>query len=145
MGPVSEAVFSSVGDSIIVDAAVHTGGELTAKAADDLLLDGAIKKVVPLHSARLETTGVKTLIITLRYKHTITDASLGFYRSSLHQYAFSRLSVGFGLVKCCLHFDTQGQLVVHHGDRVLLDQQGLVLSLSLRERTEARDTTLREA
>ncbi|KAH7924706.1 hypothetical protein BV22DRAFT_1034858 [Leucogyrophana mollusca] len=85
MGPVSDAVMSTVGDSILVEMGLHTGFELSAKAADDLILDGALKRVVPIHSARLETTGVKTMTITLKYKHTIEDASLGFFRSSLHK------------------------------------------------------------
>ncbi|KAH7910350.1 hypothetical protein BJ138DRAFT_1153138 [Hygrophoropsis aurantiaca] len=85
MGPVSDAMMSTVGDSILLEMGLHTGFELSTKAADDLILDGAIKKVVPLHSNRLETTGVKTMTITLSYKHTIEDASLGFFRSSLHK------------------------------------------------------------
>ena len=45
----------------------------------------AIKKIVPIHSGRLETTGVKVLLVTLKYKHTMSDAALGFYRSSMHR------------------------------------------------------------
>ncbi|KIK94199.1 hypothetical protein PAXRUDRAFT_828221 [Paxillus rubicundulus Ve08.2h10] len=85
MGPVSDVIVSSIGDSILVEMGMHTGFELTTKAADDLIGDGAIKKIVPLHSTRLETTGVKTMTVTLKYKHTIEDASLGFFRSSLHK------------------------------------------------------------
>jgi len=44
-----------------------------------------MKAIVPIHSARLETTSVKNILITLKYKHTVDDASLGFYRSSLHK------------------------------------------------------------
>lgn len=85
MGPVSDVIVSTVGHSILVEMGMHTGFELTTKAADDLIGDGAIKRIVPLHSTRLETTGVKTMTITLKYKHTIEDASLGFFRSSLHK------------------------------------------------------------
>jgi hypothetical protein len=86
MGPVSDAMVSTVGDSIFVEMGMHTGFELTTKAADDLIGDGAIKRIVPFHSMRLETTSVKTMTITLVYKHTIEDASLGFFRSSFHKY-----------------------------------------------------------
>ena len=64
---------------------MHVGFDLTAKAANDLVFDGAIKQIVPIHSSRLETTGVKTMTITLKYKHVPEDASLGFYRSGMHQ------------------------------------------------------------
>ncbi|KAF8882168.1 hypothetical protein CPB84DRAFT_1791095 [Gymnopilus junonius] len=40
--------------------------------------------MVPIHSNRLETTGVKVLLVTLKYKHTMSDAALGFFRSSMH-------------------------------------------------------------
>lgn len=35
-----------------------------------------------MHSAILVTTAVKSILITLKYKNTMTDASLGFFRSS---------------------------------------------------------------
>jgi hypothetical protein len=49
--------------------------------ADDLIADKTAKAIVPLYSARLETTSVKTILITLKYKHTMSDAALGFFRS----------------------------------------------------------------
>ena len=85
MGPVSDVIVSTLGDSILVEVGMHTGFELTTKVANDLVLDKAIKAVVPIHSDRLNTTGVKELLITLKYKHTLEDASLGFYRSGLHK------------------------------------------------------------
>jgi len=85
MGPVSDAIVSTVGDSILVEIGMHTGFELTAKVADDLVMENVMKAIVPIHSARLETTSVKSILITLKYKHTVDDASLGFYRSSLHK------------------------------------------------------------
>ncbi|KAI0827090.1 hypothetical protein BC628DRAFT_1319185 [Trametes gibbosa] len=85
MGPVSDVVVSTLGDTILVEMGMHVGFDLTAKAANDLIFDGAIKQVVPIHSRRLETTGVKTMTITLKYKHVPEDASLGFYRSGLHK------------------------------------------------------------
>lgn len=88
MGPVSDIVVSTLGDTILVELGMHAGFDLTTKVADDLILDKSIKAVVPIHSQRLETTGVKVLLITLKYKHTLEDAALGFYRSSLHRYIY---------------------------------------------------------
>lgn len=85
MGPVSDAVLTSLGDSILVEIGLHTGFELTTKLANDLVIDKSIDRIIPIHSDRLQTTGIKELLITLKYKHTIEDAALGFYRSSLHQ------------------------------------------------------------
>jgi predicted nicotinamide N-methyase len=84
MGPVSDIVVTSFGDTIFVELGMHVGFDLTTKLANDLVFDKPIKKLVPIHSSRLETTGVKVLLITLKYKHTMSDAALGFYRSSLH-------------------------------------------------------------
>ncbi|KAI0336797.1 hypothetical protein GY45DRAFT_1238115 [Cubamyces sp. BRFM 1775] len=85
MGPVSDAVVSTLGDTILVEMGMHVGFDLTTKAANDLIFDGAIKQVVPIHSRRLETTSVKSMTITLKYKHVPEDASLGFYRSGVHK------------------------------------------------------------
>lgn len=85
MGPVSDMVVSTFGDTILVEMGMHVGFDLTAKAANDLVFDGAIKTFVPIHSSRLETTGVKTMTITLKYKHVPEDASVGFYRSGIHR------------------------------------------------------------
>jgi hypothetical protein len=84
MAPVADVVVSSFGDTILVELGLHAGFDLTAKLANDLVFDKPLKKILPIHSNRLETTGVKVLLITLRYKHTMSDAALGFYRSSLH-------------------------------------------------------------
>ncbi|KAF4616329.1 hypothetical protein D9613_008638 [Agrocybe pediades] len=84
MGPVSDVVVGSLGDTILVELGLHGGFELTTKVANDLVFDKTIKKVIPIHSKRLETTGVKVLLITLQHKSTMADAALGFYRSSLH-------------------------------------------------------------
>jgi len=73
-------IVSSLGDTIFVEMGMHVGFELTTKAANDLL-EHPLSHAIPLHSSRLETTGVKTMTITLKYKHIADDASLGFYRS----------------------------------------------------------------
>ncbi|KAK7683156.1 hypothetical protein QCA50_013829 [Cerrena zonata] len=85
MGPVSDAVVASLGDTLLVEIGMHAGFDLTIKAANDLVFDKPLNAVIPIHSKRLETTGVKTMLITLKYKHIIEDASLGFFRSSIHQ------------------------------------------------------------
>lgn len=52
--------------------------------ADDLVFDKTIKAMIPVHSTVLETTGVKTLLVTVKYKHSREDAILGYFRSSVH-------------------------------------------------------------
>ncbi|KAJ7138509.1 hypothetical protein C8R43DRAFT_1019346 [Mycena crocata] len=84
-GGVSAEVISMFGDSILVEVGLHAGFSLTANVANDLVIDKPIKAVIPIHNKRLETTGVKVLLITLKYKMTVTDAALGFYRSSVHK------------------------------------------------------------
>ena len=85
MGPVTDTIVTTLGDSILVELGMHTGFELSAKFANELVADAAAKKLVPIHSKRLETTGIKVLLITLKHKQTMNDAALGFYRSSLHK------------------------------------------------------------
>jgi hypothetical protein len=85
MGPVTDVVVTTLGDSILVELGVQTGFELSGKIANDLVVQAALKRLIPIHSKRLETTGVKVLLITLRHKMTMGDAALGFYRSSLHR------------------------------------------------------------
>ncbi|KAF9446574.1 hypothetical protein P691DRAFT_732953 [Macrolepiota fuliginosa MF-IS2] len=85
MGPISDIVVTSLGDSILVELGFHAGFELSTKAANDLVFEHTANKLIPIHSERLETTAVKVLLITLKYRHTMEDAALGFYRSSLHE------------------------------------------------------------
>jgi len=74
-----------VGDSLVVELGTHVGFELTTKVANDLIFDKTANALIPIHSSRLQTTGVKTMLITLKYKHIVEDAALGFFRSSMHQ------------------------------------------------------------
>lgn len=85
MGPVSDIVMSSFGDTIIVEGGLHVGFDLGSKLLDEFLIDKPIEALIPMHDSRLATTKVKTLGITLKYHHTVEDAALGFYRSSLHK------------------------------------------------------------
>ena len=84
-GPLADMIVSTIGDSILVELSMEAGFKGATSLANDLVFDGAIKQVVPIHSRRLETTGVKTMTITLKYKHVVEDAALGFFRSSMHQ------------------------------------------------------------
>ncbi|CAK5272136.1 unnamed protein product [Mycena citricolor] len=84
LGSVGTEVISVFGDTILVEIGLHAGFEMTAAAADELVSE-PIKKIIPIHSKRLETTGVKELLITLKYKMTMTDAALGYFRSSVHK------------------------------------------------------------
>ncbi|KAG5644338.1 hypothetical protein DXG03_008635 [Asterophora parasitica] len=81
MGPVSDAVASSLSDSIVVEMQLNAA----SSAVNGLALKQTLKYTLPTHSARLETRGVKVLLITLRHKQIIHDAALGFYRSSIHK------------------------------------------------------------
>ncbi|KAJ7749310.1 hypothetical protein DFH07DRAFT_557295 [Mycena maculata] len=85
LGPISAEVISMFGDTILVELGIHAGFEVTEMAANDLFLEAPIQHVIPIHSKRLESTGIKELVITLKYKITMTDAALGFYRSSVHK------------------------------------------------------------
>lgn len=122
MGPVSDAVVSTFGDTILVEMGMHVGFDLTAKVANDLVLDGAIKQVVPIHSTRLETTGVKTMTITLKYKHVPEDASLGFYRSGVHK-CVSAFSIGF--VSTLPHWDIERPICEYAPRRARLSSHRL--------------------
>ncbi|KAL5514452.1 hypothetical protein ACEPAG_2540 [Sanghuangporus baumii] len=84
MGPVSDVVIDTVGDSLLVEIGLNVGFEASSKVANDLVIEHTIKHIIPAPSARLQTTGVKELLITLKYKHTLEDAQLGFFRSSVH-------------------------------------------------------------
>ncbi|KAF9256594.1 hypothetical protein L218DRAFT_966235 [Marasmius fiardii PR-910] len=85
MGPVSDVVVSSLGDTILVNLTLYAGFDLSTRVANDLLIEHPIKHVIPIHSSRLETTHVKVLTITLKFKATVEDAKLGFFRSSVHK------------------------------------------------------------
>lgn len=53
--------------------------------ANDLIIDESIERITPGPSKRLETTGIKRMLVTLKYKHRLADAQLGFFRSSVHR------------------------------------------------------------
>lgn len=75
---------SSLGDTILVELGLHVGFEAAKSAADELLIDKPLNKIIPVHEANLSTSAVKVLTITLKYRHSVEDAKLGFFRSSTH-------------------------------------------------------------
>ncbi|KAG8743190.1 hypothetical protein FRC10_000261 [Ceratobasidium sp. 414] len=81
MGPIADTAVSSLGDTIAVEIGSVVAYDVGTKLANDLIADKTAKAIIPVHSARLETTSVKTILITLKYKHTMSDAALGFFRS----------------------------------------------------------------
>jgi len=85
MDPVADLVISSAGDTVLVENCLDIGFNLATKGTDFLFIDEPVDHVIRVHSNLSETTGVKAKKITLKYKHTIEDAALGFYRSSVHQ------------------------------------------------------------
>ncbi|EKM56539.1 uncharacterized protein PHACADRAFT_172219 [Phanerochaete carnosa HHB-10118-sp] len=85
MGPVSDAIMDTAGDGIFVEIGMHASSELTTELADHLGIEKPFDFILPIHSDKLQTTGIKELLITLKYKHIHEDALLGFYRGSLHR------------------------------------------------------------
>ncbi|KAH7102849.1 hypothetical protein BKA62DRAFT_829115 [Auriculariales sp. MPI-PUGE-AT-0066] len=73
----------TIGADALADSITAT---LISTAGDELA-SAAIEESFPKNDVAgiAENAGVKTVNITLRYKHNMTDASLGFYRSSLHR------------------------------------------------------------
>ncbi|KAF8321537.1 hypothetical protein DL93DRAFT_2130017 [Clavulina sp. PMI_390] len=92
MSPLMDTVVSTIGDSIVVEMGLHTGFEISTKASNTISPNKArttnmyhpVKHAIPVHSKKLETTGVKTLLITAPYKHNQLDAALGYFRASVH-------------------------------------------------------------
>lgn len=85
MDPLSSAVAESLGDTIIVELATQYGSDAITGVADDYLIEGPIETIAGEHDKVLETTGVKTLTITLKFEHMMSDARLGFFRSAIHK------------------------------------------------------------
>ena len=56
MGPVSDAIMDTYGDSILVEIGLTAGQEASTRIINDLVLEHTIKHVLPSPSARLETT-----------------------------------------------------------------------------------------
>ncbi|KAK0099249.1 hypothetical protein ONS96_008483 [Cadophora gregata f. sp. sojae] len=84
MGPVSDMAMDSFGDTVFVELGLHAGFAAAVQVGNEVLIDKPLNKIIPVHEANLATSGVKTLTITLKYKHTVEDANLGFFRSSTH-------------------------------------------------------------
>ncbi|EJT99206.1 hypothetical protein DACRYDRAFT_56277 [Dacryopinax primogenitus] len=80
-----------VGDSIVhagldcIATEVATIGtyHIAAHGMNEMLAE-KIGNQFPHRSQKLETTAIMSILITLKHKHTMDDAALGFYRSSTH-------------------------------------------------------------
>jgi len=84
MSPVGDVIVATLGDTIIVEMGLHAGFQLAVEGTNEIFIDKPIHHLMPSNDNRLFTTGIKELTITLTYKHTMMDASLGFFRSSVH-------------------------------------------------------------
>ncbi|KIJ35299.1 hypothetical protein M422DRAFT_51568 [Sphaerobolus stellatus SS14] len=85
MAPFGDVIITTLGDSILVELGLHAGFKLAVEGTNEIFIDNPIHHVMKSNDKRLITTAVKQLTITLKYKHTMTDASLGFFRSSIHK------------------------------------------------------------
>ncbi|CCA71034.1 hypothetical protein PIIN_04969 [Serendipita indica DSM 11827] len=81
MGTAGGVVVESFGSSIVVELGVLAAHEATGTVANHLLINKPTDLLIPKHSGKLETTDIKKLLITLTFKHIVTDASLGFFRA----------------------------------------------------------------
>ncbi|KAF4616779.1 hypothetical protein D9613_008641 [Agrocybe pediades] len=68
----------------IIDEGIQTVADMVTDPVNEWLED-MIEDAIPVHSKRLTTTHARDLKITLKYKHASADASLGFFRSSIHK------------------------------------------------------------
>ncbi|EJD48955.1 hypothetical protein AURDEDRAFT_112698 [Auricularia subglabra TFB-10046 SS5] len=87
LDPLSGAVSSSLGDTVVAQLVADAGMEVLTGHADDKLIECPPDDAMPdyaIPSVKEGTGSVKTVLIGLRYKHTTTDAALGLYRSSVH-------------------------------------------------------------
>lgn len=84
MDTAAGAALDAFGSTILVEVGVLAGYDLGGSVANHYLVSKPIDKVLPMHSSRFETTAIKKLMITLKYKHILIDASVGFFRASSH-------------------------------------------------------------
>ncbi|KZW02933.1 hypothetical protein EXIGLDRAFT_744408 [Exidia glandulosa HHB12029] len=88
LDPLSDALSSSLGDTVVAQLVSDAATNVITDAADDKFIEGPIEDRMPDYGKQHVSEGaegVKTVLVSLKYKHMTTDAALGFYRSSLHQ------------------------------------------------------------
>ncbi|KAG9035504.1 hypothetical protein FRB95_011210 [Tulasnella sp. JGI-2019a] len=77
------------GSSFVSHIAVEVIGAASRTAITEtgnwLVVEKPIELMLPRHSKKLITTSVKTLVITVKYKHIVDDAALGYFRSPEHK------------------------------------------------------------
>jgi hypothetical protein len=78
----------SVGDSVTATIVAGAATAGVAAVADDVLIEEPLDNSLKNYDTAevVEAAGVRTIRVSLRFKHTTKDASLGFFRSSLHAY-----------------------------------------------------------
>ncbi|THH08180.1 hypothetical protein EW145_g2878 [Phellinidium pouzarii] len=76
MGPVSDVVLDTFGDSLLIEVRLSEGYDASTKIANDLVIDHTFKHAIPAPAASLSTTGIKHFLVTLMYKHTLCTARL---------------------------------------------------------------------
>ena len=79
---------TSIGDSVTVEIGAAHVFDMELSMGERLLTTAINlgSQYLVNHDSVLQTTAVKDVLITLKYKHaTTTDASLGFYRGALHK------------------------------------------------------------
>ena len=84
LAPVGGAAVAVFGGSIFVQMGLQAGFSVTTSMANNLVISSPLNKMIPIYSTRLQTTAVKVMLVTITYRHTMTDAGLGFFRSSQH-------------------------------------------------------------
>ncbi|KAH7345648.1 hypothetical protein B0J17DRAFT_713205 [Rhizoctonia solani] len=102
MGPITDTAAATFGNTIAVEIGSIVVYDRGTKLANDLIADKTAKAIIPAHFARLETISVKKILIALKFKHTMPDAALGFFRSgSVHQDAdlFTNIKDHFSVEK----------------------------------------------
>jgi len=83
MAPLGDTLLTTMGDSIIVELTLDASFKLAVEGANEVFIDHPIDRILPENDKRLKTTQVKEMVITLKYKHRIEDAALGFFKSSV--------------------------------------------------------------
>lgn len=71
--------------SMFFEVALSAGFDGVMDIANDMLIGESIERIIPKPVGQLEAPGIKRMLIMLKYKHQMTDAQLGFFRSSIHR------------------------------------------------------------
>nr|GAT42770.1 predicted protein [Mycena chlorophos] len=84
MDSLAAEAITDLSQEIFVDTVIDKGFERTAETIDHTALRQPLGSLLSMDGTRSETTAVKVLLITLKYHATMSDAALGYFRSSIH-------------------------------------------------------------